>query len=516
MAKKEEDKSAKTLTSMDRLTISDLKLAIGALQKRVDNPKLSQKTRNKAEKMLNQYRTQQAKTLRLYEKNKKKEQIKGVTKSTLSVKKIYDLIGRKAVDRSAAGEFLLKNMSENLATIIGGGLATFGLLTVGEGAGMRLIGTAVKEMCKLMFTNGAWNAVGSSLLLAGGATLAVVLAKKAIRKAQYANAIEKSVAEDEINKGTVKGLTGDESPENIESLAAQAASGNEVDNETFSHLMSVAGNPYNDPKVIKVANKILAEARKMRAQNYARVEANLLETTLLSGNEIEVTSGTTRASRDILLSKAKREELKTMQSHIAIVATRTKADPDAYKLTPASGEPLPTEMNADDLTNLITYSHKASSDLSEAEKAALNAALSTSVEDFVNKYKAVIGEDKAREVINMLHSQKKIKNMIQSGEYEPAKSATSSTPATPEKLGGIAITDIDQHYDMAIVEAARNAGFDLEPLGIKFTNDKPAMGYKVAAERIRAKYPALIKRILNTANEQLLGAEAAVAAESSK
>ncbi len=503
-------RTTKSVSAMDKLTIKDLDIAIAALKARTDpKAKLSQKTKNVAQSMLNKYSLQKAKTLKLYEKNKNK--IKGVSKSTLSVQKIYQILNPDITEfkeRGAVAEFMLGNKAENLLSVIGGGVAIGGLLSMNNAAGFEAIGTALKNMFTAMYGNGVWNAIGSTALLAGGGLLAFNLAKKAIRRTQYANAIEKGIAEDKINEGTVKGLTGNEkdTDEIIPSLAAQAAAGSEVDNETFIHLMNVASNPYNDPKVIKVANKILAQARTLRAQNYARIQANLLETNLLSGNEIEVGISSSGApvfssSRTIVLNKIKRENLRKLQSSISIVDTRTSSNPNTYKLT---GSPLPTGMTADDLTNLINYSKKPT--LDEAEKAALDNAISMTDADFIAKYKGYVGsEDMAKEIIYMLRAKKQIKSMEASGEY---------SSGTPEKIGGVEVDTIDNQYDRALVEAAHNSGFDLASLGINM--ETSPINYKDAAKKIRAKHPALIQKILTTANEQILGAENAILSESSK
>lgn len=275
------DEKIKQVTQLDTLTIKNLEDAEKVLQRKIDNPNVSESTRKKAQQMQNKYRAQRAKTIKLYEKNIKKGKLVGINKSILSVKKILELDGKKTnVKDTAMKEWL---NYDNIAKTLGITLSVAGALSIGNGAGFKLAWKGITAACKAMFTTGAWNAVGSAMLLGGGALLASVMAKKAITKHNNENALLRDEAEKEIEKNTYKSHDFVGNTNNEATLIAEASTNEEV----FRHLMNMASNPINSPEVINQANRILAGARVQMAENQAKARQAILSEALQAGNKLD-------------------------------------------------------------------------------------------------------------------------------------------------------------------------------------------------------------------------------------
>lgn len=274
------DEKIKQVTQLDTLTIKNLEDAERALQRKIDDENVSESTKKKAQQMQNKYRAQRAKTIRLYEKNIKKGKLVGINKSILSVKKILELDGKNTnVKDTAMKEWL---NYDNIAKTLGITLSVAGALSIGNGAGFKLAWKGITAACKAMFTTGAWNAVGSAMLLGGGAALASVIAKKAITKNLNANALLRDEAEKEIEENTYKSHDFVKKAKNEVALIAEASTNEEV----FRHLMSIASNPTNSPEVINQANRILAGARVQMAENQAKARQAILSEALQAGNDL--------------------------------------------------------------------------------------------------------------------------------------------------------------------------------------------------------------------------------------
>ncbi|MBQ4542458.1 MAG: hypothetical protein IJA23_06430, partial [Clostridia bacterium] len=440
-----------TVTQLDTLTLRDLDNAIDVLADKIKTTdgSVSEATKKKAQKLQAKYIAQKGKTIRMYEKNKKKGKLVGVNKSTLSVKKMLEMEGKTVnVATSAAAEFF---NGENIAAIIASGVALGGLMSVGDGFGMKLAWKGITAACKAMFTTGAWNAVGSSLLLAGGGALAVIMAKKAIKKNMNKNAILRDEAESGVDKKTYRDHSYISNTAAQSKLAAEAA----VNEEAFNHLLQIAANPNNDPKVISQANKILAEARVLQAKNKYQAEVSVLEAHLNAGT---VTIGGKEESiGDLYKRNLALREIEDLSTTRTTTVTTTETSGkifDAVKLANDNTKlKEQKEVVAKDKATYIASFGTSGTPLTDAQKTSLEAAY--------DKMKA-----------NVEYS-----NKLAAGDFE--------LDGGDIKINGKKAVTIKGEADAALVKACKNAGLIDEATVSAATT---ATAVSKLATQLRAKY----------------------------
>lgn len=440
-----------TVTQLDTLTLRDLDNAIDVLSDKIKTTdgSVSEATKKKAQKLQAKYIAQKGKTIRMYEKNKKKGKLVGVNKATLSVKKMLEMEGKTVnVATSATAEFF--NL-ENTAAIIASGVALGGLMSVGDGFGMKLAWKGITSACKAMFTTGAWNAVGSSLLLAGGGTLAFILAKKAIKKNMDKNAILRDEAESGVEKKTYRDHSYISNTAAQSKLAAEAA----VNEDAFKHLLEIAANPNNDPKVISQANKVLAEARVLQAKNKYQAEVSVLEAHLNAGT---VTIGGKEESigevykRNLALREI--EDLKTTKTTII----------SETGLTPG------------DITNTVKLANNASSMKLDDKKKAVAGKTR---QEFIDSFAGATPTDKTAlgAAYDKIQAEIEYSKKLAAGDFE--------LDGTDIKIDGKKASTIKSEADTALIEACKNSGLVDEATVSAATS---AAAIKTLATQLRAKY----------------------------
>ena len=264
----------KVVTTMDSLTIDYIDKANKAISDRIAlfspnahgrkvTPESKQKNAPaivaKLNKMKAKYDKQKAKTLALYQKNKKKDYLKGVNKSMLSVKKIYELAGKntKSYDSNFANKFL-EHPIENSMLSVSGALAIGSIMSVHGAVIGEAVKTAAIEVFKVFAGKyGAAAALGAwSVALAAGPIIS-----KIVRKNREMHALEKQNIEDAIYKETAYNLDNLATPvygEKKEMLITQAVE----DPEIRAHLEAVAKSTTNNPNVRQHALMVLVEAKK--------------------------------------------------------------------------------------------------------------------------------------------------------------------------------------------------------------------------------------------------------------
>lgn len=455
------DEKIKQVTQLDTLTIKNLEDAEKVLQRKIDNPNVSKSTKKKAQQMQNKYRAQRAKTIKLYEKNIKKGKLVGINKSILSVKKILELDGKKTnVKDTAMKEWL---NYDNIAKTLGITLSVAGVLSIGNGAGFKLAWKGITAACKAMFTTGAWNAVGSAMLLGGGALLASVMAKNAITKHNNENALLRDEAENEIEKNTYKshdfvGKAGNEA-----ALIAEASTNEEV----FRHLMSMASNPTNSPEVINQANRILAGARVQMAENQAKARQAVLSEALQVGNKLDdsLLSG---ADTDLSIGEAyergiKLQEIEDLKNTKETNATTNETSGAIY-----------------DAVNLANDNSR----LVDQEKAIAGCA---DAEAYVAKFQSPTDEQKTslKAAYNKMKANVEYQNRLTAGEFKEVKDANTNQ-VTGIEIDGKTQTDIKYQQDCSLVQACVLAGL------VDGTN---ITDVSALATQLKAKYGSNIEAI---------------------
>lgn len=431
----EKDKKIKQVTQLDTLTIKNLEDAEKVLQRKIDDQNTKETTKKKAQQLLNKYKAQRAKTIKLYEKNIKKGKLVGINKSILSVRKILELDGKKInVKDTAMKEWL---NYDNIAKTLGVALSVAGALSVGNGAGFKLAWKGITAACKAMFTTGAWNAVGSAMLLGGGALLASVMAKKAIIKHNNENALLRDEAEKEIEKNTYKSHDFVGEAKNEATLIAEASTNEEV----FRHLMSMASNPTNSPEVINQANKILAGARVQMAENQAKARQAVLSEALQAGNKLNdsLLSG---ADSDLSIGEAYErgiklqeiEDLKNKKGTNAKTNETSGAIYDAVNLANDNKKLVDQEKSIAGCANADAYVAKFETNppsLTDDQKTSLKAAY--------NKMKANV----------------EYQTRLTAGEFEEVKNSSGNITIG---IDGKAQSDIEYQQDCSLVQACVLAG----------------------------------------------------------
>ena len=288
------------ITEYDKYTVSQIDRGLKVLDKKLKDPKLSKATKDKVQKLHDKYTAQKAKTIRLYEKKKKKSPIlKSMSVSTLSVKKIWDVLGKNTKEVGAVKTFFLDHCAENTFAIVGAALALAGALTMNDGFLARGIVDVVKDLATQYFaTTGI-----PGLFLAGGvALLAGVAIKKAVRNSIHESAVHRHEAEEAMNKDTVRDA--DYILSKPKDLIDEAAFGDAGDNVAYQHLLAVANNPHNDPKLITAALKILSEADTTRKSNEKSAKDAQFVAALDNETYVEVDKSTTPPTKNTYPIKA--------------------------------------------------------------------------------------------------------------------------------------------------------------------------------------------------------------------
>ena len=282
--------STVSVNQYDKYTVAMLNRAL----KHIDN-KLSDKTVTldnatikKLEGMKDKYAMQVGKTQNLYNKymknDKTKACLKGLSVNTLSVQRIYQLLGKETKD-NAVGAWLRESPGRAVA-LAGGGAILAGMLVdalpaIGQGIGnlwktLTAEGGGLGAMLQQMFS---FSGVASTLIGAGVLAIGVGLVMNKIQKEKFKNAHLQAEAEEAMNKGTVKDndTLKKATPDLIKELAAEAS----ADPNLMEHLMEVVGNPFTPPDVAKNAQAILDQAKIYEQQNqdraYGATFQNILE-----------------------------------------------------------------------------------------------------------------------------------------------------------------------------------------------------------------------------------------------
>lgn len=271
----------KSLTSLDTKTVGVLDKALEHIDKRLNEKNKSLMPGKTAYKKLQQlkekYMLQKGKTLKIYNKYKKKNPIlRSLSVSSLSVAKIYEVIGKQTKQAGKFKEAWLNDPGKVLQ-IAGAGLATAGALSALAGAG---VPQAMWQVIAGFFANSeisiflklGVSAIGvGALAFAGGKLLKKHQKNKAIYHA------EQYKAETEANKGTVadkdtmsaKSMDAD----TIKNLAAQAS----VDSDLMAELHAMIANPLTNPTAAENAVAILKQANTFQAKNLERSNGMLLQ-----------------------------------------------------------------------------------------------------------------------------------------------------------------------------------------------------------------------------------------------
>ena len=291
-----------TVTALDHRTVGEMDQAINTLNSKIEKGKLSEKTLRATEKQVKRLQEQRNKTLKLFRKYKKDSRLRSLSDSTVSVYKIWSLLGRQTqeitTDGQAFGKWALQNGGENAVAMLGGGMAIAGLLAtkVGEGEARKAIGKILFEKMGAFVTNLWTTNPGLLVGLGGAALLAGVMVKKGIRKKMAENAAAKQDAENEMNKGTAYDhahvASSATNAAAFQQLAARAA----TDESVYQHLFEVASNPNNDPATITQANKILAAARAQIKANETQALQAALTAHMNSSNTLYSSTETIKSA----------------------------------------------------------------------------------------------------------------------------------------------------------------------------------------------------------------------------
>ena len=276
----------KNITTLDYLTVSKIETMLTTFETKINDPKTSPAVRKKLMKLHEKYTNQRGKTLNIYLQNKNKKKYKpalaGISKSYLSVVKLYQLMNKQTRDMSHLPNFIQKLQEhpiENSIGILGGALAISGLL--GTTVGKATIAGHIKELLAKLIKDVLFKSWASGLLTIGGIALAGVIISKVIRKNKQMKAAEVYAAEQEANKGTAWDNDHLESA-NKDSLVGDAMS----DPSVMKYLEEFSMNPYNHPDKIKLARQIVNEAKTKIAQNEQQIEDLRVENILESNTGI--------------------------------------------------------------------------------------------------------------------------------------------------------------------------------------------------------------------------------------
>jgi len=458
------------ITEQDKYTVEELDRGLRVCKSKLGREDLSDSIKRKVKRLNDKYTTQKAKTLRLYERKKKKSpSLKSLDVTSLSVKRILEIAAKdkgKTANLKEIGpvaNFFLANGAENSIAIAAAGMALTGFLGSPNGQAMlKEAGTAIKDWAAKTFLDANGLNFSAIAFTGGVAIFAGVMIKKAIRKSMQATAIERHEVESAMNKGTAHDLNNLAS--NKAALIDQASAGKEMDNETFKYLVQVATNPENKPSVIAAANDILNEARKRRAAAKTQVENSLISAYINDDKTVvrdtnDLLPNPSRSSehdivtiKEAMLAKLKYKEIKDL----AAVGTSLSREKDIRKTLGLS------------LTGTVTYS---------AEQTKLkNAATDPTILDKINsnrvkdvkELETVLGittslsgkdADLAKQIIAKAQAIQTLKNKEAAGEYELSSGVIKIPVATTNN--GLQMFNEDEigHYrNAALLTAAERAG----------------------------------------------------------
>ena len=270
----------KSLTSLDTKTVLVLDNAIRHLKTRANDKNKDTKPSEAAIKKLNvlaeKYTLQKGKTIALYNKHKKKNPIlRGLSVSSLSVQKIYDVLGKNTKQAGPLKEAWLNDPGKVLQ-IAGAGLATAGAVSALAGTG---IPKTLFEIIKGFFANSEIALalrIGVGALGAGALIFAGGMAIKKHQKSRAIYLSEQQKAEEAMNKGSVKDeehMSSKLDADAITKLASEAS----IDSDLMVELQSIISDPLSNPIAANNAITILNQAKSMQEENFERSNGMLLQ-----------------------------------------------------------------------------------------------------------------------------------------------------------------------------------------------------------------------------------------------
>ena len=495
------------ITEMDKYTIKQIEAAMGILESRMNNMSLSEATRKRATTHYNKYKTQKGKTYNVYNKyksQKKYKHLQSMSKSALSVKKIYEAVGKSTAEAPNGGNgfwgTLLQHPIENAAMVVGAGMVVGGVLsTTATINGLEAtLGTHLKNA---IFGNSELQIVGlfgkiatlnpaTLVIIGGSALLAGMILKKALRARSQARAAEKAEIQEAIEKDTARDHAHIEKSLTDASLKSdlvnQAATGPEESNEIFKYLISVAANNNNSPDVIQAANDIIAAARVARAAAFTQAKVNTLATSCNAQwqqADIEVVPGTKITRKQALVDVAVYDRAKRAKdaSEVALDASKLPAT--------CPHTAIDKEFNLSDPTikaKIAGLADEAACLADPAMQALIAKGTNVAEKAAIEKY--------------IKEAYKKAKAGL---EYESIKaSGQISESGGNIQAGSVTATNRDKIYYTGLLGAARDSG--LIPDGIKWDPAQPLTGQKPEVQNAIAQVQTLFGKGLKTIEQNML------------
>lgn len=438
----------------DKYTITMLKKAITHVDNKLNDKtaNLDEATKKKLKGMKEKYQYQIGKTQNLYNKYLKKPEtshrLKGLSVNTLSVERIYQLIGKNTMSGSWTNDVgaWIRESPGRAVAVAGGGLAAIGAVLNLGGTGAK---TALLNGLTNMFGQlSGWQAVGIPMLSVGALALGIGLLMNKLQKEKFKNAHLQAEAEEAMNKGTVRDndTLRKATPEQIKELAAEAA----ADENLMQHLVDVIGNPFTPTDVAKNAQKILDQAKLMEQENLDRAVGIRVQSLIEAGTKED-------SKKEALINFAVVEEVRRQV--------------EAYKAGYAIKDTdVDTAKNAMDDAKKEVDKYKAEVDADPDKKIKVGTIEKTAkewYEEALDKYKTA--KEKYQDLSSKFNAAQTAKDKITEikGEYpgieidltkiDPS-SRTGFKAGHEPKIDGKTFSEVELSGMEAVLEIAKESG----------------------------------------------------------